>query len=59
MKKTRCVQMKMLAKCVTFDNITQEMKVKKVLPKNKQIWGAPQVMCISARAHFQSSRRIM
>ncbi len=38
--------MKMLAKCVTFDNIAQEMKVKKVLPENKQIWGAPQVMCI-------------
>ena len=33
-------------RAVTFDNVTQEMKVKKVLPENKQIWGAPQVMRI-------------
>ena len=31
---------------VTYDNVTQEMKVKKVLPENKQFWGAPQVMRI-------------
>jgi hypothetical protein len=33
-------------RAVTFDNVAQEMKVKKVLPKNMQIWGAPQVMRI-------------
>ena len=31
---------------VTYGNVTQEMKVKKVLPENKQFGGAPQVMCI-------------
>jgi len=31
---------------VAYDDVVYEMKVKKVLPKNKQFWGAPQMMRI-------------
>ena len=33
-------------RAVTYDDVAQEIKVKKVLNENKQFWGTPQVMHI-------------
>jgi hypothetical protein len=32
---------------IAYDDVAQKMKDKKVLPKHKQFWGAPQVCVLT------------